>query len=223
MAKSIAVLDSWAVMTVMSFFTAVGLLSGQGLLRGRGSGSWANVILCFAEAALGFALFVSLKSRRRGFWMRLAMVVVAAVVLWFQPTPWLGLNDSALVHRSFEQEFMRQRLVQFSAFGLSVVPFVGLGIARWKMESRQPLGDRRGSGAPSVPLIVIAFVALACGLTSRLIDGSPHGLAIQAVILAAVTLLVLLELARRAVRADQGVRVALAAVAIGMPLLSFWR
>ena len=93
---------------------------------------------------------------------------------------------------------------------------------RWRKESRDQSAGVRDS-EPRISLIIIVLVGLACGLASRLIGASAERLAIQAVILSGVTLFILFELARRAVRADHGIRVALAAVVIGMPILSFWR
>ena len=113
--------DTWIVMIVINFFTAVGLLSAQGLLRGHGSSSWENAILCLVESGLGFFLFLSLNVPRRALWIRFAMVMVATHILWFQPTPWLSLNDSAMVRHSFEREFIGQRLVQIGALALPLL------------------------------------------------------------------------------------------------------
>jgi hypothetical protein len=222
MAKWISVVDTWIVMIVISFFAAVGLLSAQGLLLGHGSSSWENAILCLVESGLGFVLFLSLKAPRRALWIRLVMVIAATLVVWFQPTPWLSLNDSALVRHSFEREFIGQRLVQVGAFLLFAAPFVGLGVVRWIKGSPDQSAGVRASER-KISLIIIVLVGLACGLASRLIGGSAERLAMQAVILSGVTLFILFELARRAVRADNGIRIALVAIAIGMPLLSFWR
>jgi hypothetical protein len=151
------------------------------------------------------------------------MVLAATLILWFQPTPWLSLNDSAVVRQSLGREFVRQRLMQAGGCLMFVVPFVGLGILRRRTKLRDRSARAREASESRVSLVILVLVPLACGLASRLIGGSAERLAIQAVILSGITVVILFELARRAVRADHGVHIALAAVAIGVPLLSFWR
>ena len=228
MPKWIAILDTWLVMTITSFFMAVGLLSAHGLLRGQGSGSWQNVILCLVEGGLGFCLiarFINWRGKNSGrvlFVLQFVMVLVLAWILWFQATPWLNLNDSAPVRQSLERELMLQRLEQIGRFLLIVIPIIGLGLVHRK------LWEKGGTSEPStvrgrVPLVAVVAVVLGLVLIARLTGESATGLAIQGILLAVVTVVMLFEFARRAVRAESGVLLALAVTVIGIPIVSFWR
>jgi len=222
MAKAIALLDTWGVMAITCFYMAMGILSWHALLYYR-TGSLENVLLCLVGGGLGLTLFISLNAVRRAMWIRVAMIVVVTLILWFQRTPWFGIDDSAIVRHSFIQEHFRQRLVQIGDFMLFALPFACVGIVR---RSRVPCAlstEMNIKRTSQVSLIVIALIPILCGLVLRLIGGTPDQQVIQAIIEGTVTLMSLLFLARRAERADKGVSGALAAVAIGAPIVAFWR
>jgi len=229
MSKWIAILDTWLIMTITAFSTVAGLLSAHGLLKGQSAGSWQNVVLCLLEGGLGFCLvtrFANWQGKHSGsVWfiiLQLAMVLVLAWILGFQPTPWLGLDDSAPVRQSFEREFMLQRPEQIGRFLLVVVPIIGLGLAHrrsWEgAGTPEPSSNRR-----RVPLPAVVVLVLCLALAARLVGAPATCLAIQGVLLMGATVIMLFELARRAVRAERGVLAALAVTAVGIPIVSFWQ
>jgi hypothetical protein len=228
MLKWLAILDTWLIMALTSFFTAAGLLCAHGLLRGQSTGSWENVILCLIEGGLGFCL-VALFAERQGKHtqtvlsiLQIIVILVLAWIFWFQPTPWLGLNDSVRIRHSLEREFLLQRLGQIGQFLLIVVPILGLGLAHRRMlQTVDPTTPPYKH--QTIPLAAVVVLVLCLALIMRFVGTSTTGLAIQGVLLTGAIIVMLFELARRAVRAEKGILTALAVTAVGIPLISFWR
>jgi hypothetical protein len=224
MAKWIAIVDNWLIMTVTTFFAAAGLLTIRGLVKGYSGRPWQQAVLSLAVGGLGLWLCAHcLSNTGSNFWIRLIVIAVIAALLWFQPQPWFVLDDSAVVRGgSFQHEFMLQRLEQVGRFLFFVIPFLGLGVLRSKIRRPQAVASQTGS-EHTVSLRILVLIVLGAGLLSRLLGMSDKALSNQLMLFLTAGALIIFELARRAAAGDRGVVPALAAIAFGLPIVSFWQ
>lgn len=225
MVKWIAIVDTWLIMAVTTFFVAAGLLTTHGLVKGySGGGPWQQAVLSLVVGGLGLWLCAhSFANVGSSFWIRVLVIAMIAALLWFQPQPWFVLNDSAFVRGgSFQHEFMLQRFEQVGRFLVFVIPFLGLGILRSRMRQPQTVAARTGNDR-RVSLSILVLITLSAGLLSRLLGTSDKALSNQLMIFLIGGALIIFELARRAAAGDRGIIPALAAIAFGLPIVSFWQ
>jgi hypothetical protein len=222
MAKWIGVLDTWFIMLVTSVFVAAGLANGQAILRNYSASSWQEVALCLLAGMVGFWVAVRAISGGGSLGFRLLLIGVVSWILWFQATPWFGLDDSARVRGSFEYEFMMQRLEQVGLLLLVAIPLVGLGSLR-NRGSLLEVAEKQNNIRRSVPLAVLLLMLFIFGVITRFLATSDGGLAVQVVLMGAFGAMVIFELARRSADGDRGILAALALIAVGLPIVSFWQ
>ncbi len=170
MARFLAILDTWLVMTAATLFLWFGMVGGYSRTDGSGTDSLVGLL----GGVVGICLAGALCYRRGPqtqtvlLLLRLAMIACLAYFVWFQERPWFALDDSAFVRGSFRQEFFLQRLEQVGGFLLVVAPVIVLGI--WHGRRLLPrAGDRLFIGRKEIAqLSALVLASIGAGVVARL-------------------------------------------------------
>jgi hypothetical protein len=208
MGRAIAVFDTWVLMAICNVMVLRAAASGYAMATGHGIGSWGVVVGCLVEATLtvwmiaGFVIRIGIRGRLL-LLMRILFAAVLTWLLWFQPQPWLDVNDYGPTKESIEREAMIERLQQAGWFLAFTAVFISLGIAHSKIMpnfARPALPALKGHG---LVIIVVSGLALSLAIKFfgmlRPYDRGTGGF----VIVGAVTVM-LFECARRVVRVEGG-------------------
>jgi hypothetical protein len=152
--------------------------------------------------------------------MRILFAAVLAWLLWFQPQPWLWVNDYAQTEAELDRQATLERLQQGACFLVFTAAFVGLGFVHRK--AKPDPADTRPAGRGMHALPIVVAVGLALSLAATLFGLlHPNDGAVGGMVIVCALALMLFECARRAVRAEGGAFVAFIAVTLGMPLVLF--
>jgi hypothetical protein len=148
MARFLAILDTWLVMSAATLFLWLGMVGVYA--RNDRTDSLIGLLGGIAGICLAGALCYRRGPRTQTvlLLLRMAMIACLAYFVWFQERPWFALDDSAFVRGSFRREFLLQRIGQVGGFLLVVAPVIGLGVWHGRRLLRrtgeEPFYDRRG-------------------------------------------------------------------------------
>ncbi len=223
MARFLAILDTWLVMTAATLFLWLGMVGVYARTDGNGTDSLVGLLGGVAGICLAGALCYWRGPRTQTvlLLLRLAMIGCLAYLVWFQERPWFSLDDSAFVRGSFRQEFFLQRLEQVGGFLLVVAPVIALGI--WHGRRLLPrAGDRLFSGQRGIAqLSALVLASVGAGIIARVVGVPRLGPFFWLFGALAVGLL-LFEFARRVTKTEFPAVIAFAIFAFAVPVVLLW-
>jgi hypothetical protein len=221
MARFLAILDTWLVMTAATLFLWLGMAGVYA--RTDGTDSLIGLLGGVAGICLAGALcyWRGPQTQTVLLLLRLAMIACLAYFVWFQGRPWFVLDDSAFVRGSFRQEFLLQRMEQVGGFLLVVAPMIALGVWHGRRllprTGDQPFHDRRGVAL----LSAFVLASVGSGVVARLVGVPKLGPLFWVFGAMAISLL-LFEFARRVSKAEFPAVIAFAVFAFSMPVVLLW-
>jgi len=221
MARFLAILDTWLVMTAATLFLWFGMVGVYA--RTDGTDSLIGLLGGVAGICLAGALcyWRGPQTQTVLLLLRVAMIACLAYFVWFQERPWFALDDSAFVRGSFRQEFFLQRLEQVGGFLLVVAPVIALGIWHGGRLFPRP-GGRLLSGRRGVAqLSAFVLASVGAGIVARIVSLPRLGPFFWVFGALAIGLL-LFEFARRVSKAEFPAVIAFAVFAFAMPVVLLW-
>jgi hypothetical protein len=226
MATAIAIFDTWLLMILSNVMVLVAFNSVYALTTRNAIGTWGAIGGGFTGAITTMSLVAALVPRRHGrrrialLLLRILFAAVLAWLLWFQPQPWLWVNDYAPTEAELARQTTLEHLQQGACFLVFTVVFVSLGLVHRK--AKPDLADIRPTGRGMQALPIMVAVGLALSLAATLFGLlHPNYRAVGGMVIVCALALMLFECARRVVRAEGGAFVAFVVVTLGMPLVLF--
>jgi len=150
MATAIAIFDTWLLMILSNVMVLVAFNSVYALTTRNAIGTWGAIGGGFTGAITTMSLVAALVPRRHGrrrialLLLRILFAAVLAWLLWFQPQPWLWVNDYAPTEAELARQTTLEHLQQGACFLVFTVVFVSLGLVHRK--AKPDLADIRPTG-----------------------------------------------------------------------------